>query len=126
MSDPLAVYTQVGVGATNKGINLKVGQAYDTGIATTAGMNVMEVKGIYGDALGWESDSKTTDSMAIAKKEIGDITFERITALCASLTFAAFSQSTLLLLLSDRITTFAIFATFDDYCYFCNFCYLTQ
>jgi len=63
MSDPLAVYTQVGVGATNKGINLKVGQAYDTGIATTAGMNVFEVKGIYGDALGWESDSKTTDSI---------------------------------------------------------------
>jgi D-serine dehydratase len=44
MSDPLAVYTQVGVGATNKGLNFKVGQAYDTGIATTAGMNVIEVK----------------------------------------------------------------------------------
>ena len=63
MSDPLAVYTQAGVGATNKGLNLKVGQAYDTGIATTAGMNVFEVKGIYGDALGWESDNKTTDSI---------------------------------------------------------------
>ena len=63
MSDPLAVYTQIGFGATNKGLNLKVGQAYDTGIATTAGMNVIEVKGIYGDALGWESDSKTTDSI---------------------------------------------------------------
>jgi hypothetical protein len=46
MSDPLAVYTQVGIGATNKGLNLKIGQAYDTGIATTAGMNVIEVKGI--------------------------------------------------------------------------------
>lgn len=63
MSDPLAVYTQIGFGATNKGLNLKVGQAYDTGITTTAGMNVIEVKGIYGDALGWESDSKTTDSI---------------------------------------------------------------
>jgi len=63
MSDPLAVYTQIGFGTTNKGLNLKVGQAYDTGIATTAGMNVIEVKGIYGDALGWESDSKTTDSI---------------------------------------------------------------
>ncbi|MDC3189576.1 hypothetical protein NQU96_07485 [Pseudoalteromonas elyakovii] len=63
MSDPLAVYTQAGVGVTNKGLNFKVGQAYDTGIATTAGMNVFEVKGIYGDALGWESDSKTTDSI---------------------------------------------------------------
>ncbi|MGX1110719.1 hypothetical protein ACSSVW_000098 [Pseudoalteromonas sp. MBR-15] len=63
MSDPLAVYTQVGIGATNKGLNLKIGQAYDTGIATTAGMNVIEVKGIYGDTLGWDSDSKTTDSI---------------------------------------------------------------
>ena len=63
MSDPLAVYTQAGVGVTNKGLNFKVGQAYDTGIATTAGMNVFEVKGIYGDALGFESDSKTTDSI---------------------------------------------------------------
>ncbi|MED5511922.1 MAG: hypothetical protein VYB81_04160 [Pseudomonadota bacterium] len=63
MSDPLAVYTQIGFGTTNKGLNLKGGQAYDTGIATTAGMNVIEVKGIYGDALGWESDSKTTDSI---------------------------------------------------------------
>lgn len=63
MSDPLAVYTQIGFGTTNKGLNLKVGQAYDTGIATTARMNVIEVKGIYGDALGWESDSKTTDSI---------------------------------------------------------------
>ena len=63
MSDPLAVYTQIGGGSTNKGLNFKVGQAYDTGIATTAGMNVIEVKGIYGDALGWESDNKTTDSI---------------------------------------------------------------
>ncbi|RZF90752.1 hypothetical protein LY624_21115 [Pseudoalteromonas sp. N1230-9] len=63
MSDPLAVYTQVGAGATNKGINLKVGQAYDTGVETTAGMNNIEVKGIYGDALGWESDHVTTDSI---------------------------------------------------------------
>ncbi len=63
MSDPLAVYTQVGIGATNKGINLKVGQAYDTGSATTAGMNIIELKGIYGDTLGWESDNKVTNSI---------------------------------------------------------------
>jgi len=49
MSDPLAVYTQVGAGYTDKGINLKVGQAYDTGSDLTAGMNVIEVKG------GWET-----------------------------------------------------------------------
>ncbi|MDR9826509.1 hypothetical protein RCJ22_12900 [Vibrio sp. FNV 38] len=53
MSDPLAVYTQVGAGYTDKGINLKIGQAYDTGDALTAGMNVIELKGIGGEALGW-------------------------------------------------------------------------
>ncbi|WP_041521720.1 hypothetical protein [Gilvimarinus agarilyticus] len=63
MSDPLAIYTQVGAGITDKGINLKVGQSYDTGDPATAGMNLIEVKGIYGDALGWLSDSKTTDSV---------------------------------------------------------------
>lgn len=63
MSDPLAIYTQVGLGFTDKGLNLKVGQSYDTGEPTTAGMNLIEVKGIYGDALGWQSDSKTTDSV---------------------------------------------------------------
>lgn len=63
MSDPLAVFTQVGVGATDKGLNLKVGQAYDTGVDTTTGMNIIEMKGIYGDILGWRSDDKTTDSI---------------------------------------------------------------
>lgn len=63
MSDPLAIYTQAGLGFTDKGVNIKVGQSYDTGDAATAGMNVVEVKGIYGDVLGWRSDSKTTDSV---------------------------------------------------------------
>ena len=63
MSDPLAIYTQVGAGFTDKGVNLKVGQTYDTGDPTTAGMNLIEVKGIYGDTLGWRSDSKTTNSV---------------------------------------------------------------
>ena len=30
MSDPLAVYTQAGLGYTDKGLNLKVGKAYDS------------------------------------------------------------------------------------------------
>lgn len=63
MSDPLAIYTQVGAGATDKGINLKIGQAYDTGDKTTAAMNVIEVKGIYGDVFGWRGDAKTTNSI---------------------------------------------------------------
>lgn len=52
MSDPLAVYTQVGVGYTDKGINLKLGQTFDTGNDKTMGMNVLELKGAFGDALG--------------------------------------------------------------------------
>ncbi|MDQ9093187.1 hypothetical protein RC083_16540 [Pseudoalteromonas haloplanktis] len=63
MSDPLAIYTQVGAGVTDKGINLKIGQAYDTGDATTAAMNIIEVKGVLGDSLGWRSDARTTDSI---------------------------------------------------------------
>lgn len=63
MSDPLAIYTQAGLGFTDKGVNIKIGQSYDTGVATTAGMNVVEIKGIYGDALGWRGDDITTDSV---------------------------------------------------------------
>ncbi|GAA0811489.1 hypothetical protein KO495_09805 [Colwellia sp. D2M02] len=63
MSDPLAVYTQAGFGVTDKGINLKIGQTYDTGDKSTAGMNIIEVKGIYGDVFGFRDDDKTTDSI---------------------------------------------------------------
>jgi hypothetical protein len=52
MSDILAVYTQAGIGYTDKGINIKIGQAYDSGKPSTMAMNVLEIKGIYGDALG--------------------------------------------------------------------------
>ncbi len=52
MSDPLAVYTQGGLGITDKGFNIKVGQAYDSGKANTMAMNVMEMKGVGGDLLG--------------------------------------------------------------------------
>ncbi|MEZ8226551.1 hypothetical protein AB6C43_21205 [Vibrio splendidus] len=55
MSDPLAVYTQGGFGYTDKGLNLKIGQTYGTGSDTTMGMNVFEVKGIAGEAIGWNN-----------------------------------------------------------------------
>lgn len=57
MSDPLAVYTQAGAGYSDKGLNLKVGQTYDTGSDTTMGMNVLEVKGIAGEAIGFRDSS---------------------------------------------------------------------
>lgn len=63
MSDPLSVYTQGGLGFTNKGLNLKIGQAYDTGDPKTAGMNVLEIKGIAGDTIGWDSDDVKSDSV---------------------------------------------------------------
>ena len=63
MSDPLAVFTQIGAGLTDKGLNLKVGQTYDTGDVTTAGMNVLEVKGAMGDAFGWRGKNTTDNSI---------------------------------------------------------------
>lgn len=56
MSDPLAIYTQVGGGITDKGLNLKVGKTYDTGKENVAGMNVLEIKGIAGELLGWHDN----------------------------------------------------------------------
>lgn len=63
MSDPLAVYTQAGFGATDKGLNLKFGQTYDTGNDDTMAMNVFEVKGIAGDIFGWAGSSERDDSI---------------------------------------------------------------
>ena len=63
MSDPLAVYTQVGAGATNKGINIKIGQSYDTGNDKTMGMNVLEIKGGLGDSVGWDGGGQRDDSI---------------------------------------------------------------
>ncbi|MFM2587701.1 hypothetical protein [Vibrio sp. TBV020] len=62
MSDPLAVYTQAGFGYTDKGLNIKLGQTYDTGNDSTMGMNVLEVKGFGGEALGW-SNRNSDDSI---------------------------------------------------------------
>jgi hypothetical protein len=63
MSDPLAVFTQAGVGVTNKGLNLKIGESYDTGSDTTMGMNIIEIKGFGGEALGWDSNSVRDNSI---------------------------------------------------------------
>lgn len=58
MSDPLAVYTQAGMGITDKGVNIKIGQTYDTGKPGTMAMNVVEVKGIGGELLGIRNNDK--------------------------------------------------------------------
>jgi len=63
MSDPLAVYTQGGFGFTNKGLNLKFGKTYDTGNPKTMGMNILEIKGIAGDVIGWDSADVTSNSV---------------------------------------------------------------
>lgn len=55
MSDPLAVYTQVGFGVTDKGLNFKFGQAYDTGSSTTMGMSIIELKGVAGEQFGGQA-----------------------------------------------------------------------
>ncbi|GAL35540.1 hypothetical protein JCM19240_387 [Vibrio maritimus] len=62
MSDPLAVYSQAGMGATNKGLNLKLGQAYDTNNDETMAMHVLEVKGFAADLLGLKGDD-SVDSL---------------------------------------------------------------
>ena len=63
MSDPLAVFTQGGFGVTNKGLNLKIGQTYDTGSDTSMGMNIVELKGFGGEALGWDNNSVKDNSI---------------------------------------------------------------
>jgi len=62
MSDPLSVYTQAGLGYTDKGLNVKVGHAYDTGNSKTAAMNVFELKGIAGETLGWNGSSRENNN----------------------------------------------------------------
>lgn len=63
MSDPLAVFTQVGAGMTNKGINLKAAKTYDTGSDITLGMRAVEIKGIGGELLGWDGSNSRDDSI---------------------------------------------------------------
>ncbi len=63
MSDPLAVFGQVGMGATNRGLNLKFGQIYDTGDADSKGMKVLEVRGFYGETLGYDEGASIDNSL---------------------------------------------------------------
>ncbi|MCJ8321410.1 MAG: hypothetical protein MJK12_17370 [Colwellia sp.] len=63
MSDPLAVYTQAGLGLTNKGINIKLGKSYDPGTPNTMAMNLIEIKGLLGDHLGWDSADNKDNSI---------------------------------------------------------------
>lgn len=63
MSDPLAVYTRVAVGTTNLGLNLKVGIDYDTGKESTKAMHVLEIKGAFGETLGWGDDDEKDNSI---------------------------------------------------------------
>ena len=71
MSDPLAVYTQVGAGSTNKGLNFKIGQVFDTGNEETMGMYTFELKGLGGDTLGWENGSNDSiDSIRLRKANV--------------------------------------------------------
>ncbi len=63
MSDPLAVYTQAGVGYTDKGLNIKIGKSYDPGQANVMAMNVIEIKGIYGDAIGTRDNQNDSVSL---------------------------------------------------------------
>ncbi|GAL20145.1 hypothetical protein JCM19235_4345 [Vibrio maritimus] len=64
MSDPLAVYTQLGAGITDRGLNFKMGQTFDTGSDTTMGMNVFEIKGAMGETLGFrDSANDSVDSL---------------------------------------------------------------
>ncbi|UPR54172.1 hypothetical protein ITG09_22625 [Vibrio cyclitrophicus] len=63
MSDPLAVYTQAGFGISDKGLNIKIGQSYDTGSDITMGMNIVEIKGVAGEQLGWSGSNHRDDSI---------------------------------------------------------------
>lgn len=63
MSDPLAVYTQAGVGLTNKGINLKIGKSYDPGTPKTMAMNIVEIKGALGETVGWDGTDNKDNSI---------------------------------------------------------------
>jgi hypothetical protein len=63
MSDPLAVYTQAGVGATNLGMNVKIGRSYDPGKPNFMAMNLIEIKGLLGETLGWDNLNREDNSV---------------------------------------------------------------
>ncbi|WP_286261545.1 hypothetical protein [Thalassotalea atypica] len=53
MSDPLAVFSQFGVGYTDRGLNIKYGKSYDPGVENTMAMNIVELKGFLGEDIGF-------------------------------------------------------------------------
>lgn len=63
MSDPLAVYTQTGLGWTQNGFNLKLGQAYDTGTPETMAQHILELKGFMGSIGTNENADDSVDSL---------------------------------------------------------------
>ncbi|WP_440876169.1 hypothetical protein [Thalassotalea sp. PLHSN55] len=63
MSDPLAVYTNAGAGATNRGLNFKFGQSYKTDDPNVVGMRVLEIQGAMGEDLGWDEASSIDNSI---------------------------------------------------------------
>ena len=70
MSDPLAVYTRGGAGVTSRGLNIKVGIQTKGGDSDKSIMNVFEVKGFAGDAIGWDGPyvrSNSVDSLRYRK-----------------------------------------------------------
>ena len=73
MSDPMAIYTQAGIGFSNKGLNIKVGQSYDTGNPETMGMYLVEIKGIGGDVIGWDDESVTSNSVDSIRFRYGGV-----------------------------------------------------
>lgn len=76
MSDPMAIFTQAGFGFSNKGVNFKYGATYETGIANTAGMKLLEVKGAGGEWLGWSGTSSRDNSIDSVRFRDFQVSFE--------------------------------------------------
>lgn len=63
MSDPLAVYTSVGIGAATYGMYLFLGKTYNASTPGVQGMNILEFKGWAGDTIGWDRTSKKDSNL---------------------------------------------------------------
>ncbi|MDN3680312.1 hypothetical protein QWZ04_08230 [Vibrio tapetis subsp. quintayensis] len=63
MSDPLAVYSQLGLGWTQQGFNLKMGQTYDTGSEDTMAQHILELKGFAGSLGTSDNADNSLDSL---------------------------------------------------------------
>ena len=63
MSDPLAVYTRAGLGVSNRGINIKMGLEYKSDDVNKQNMHILEIKGIGGEAIGWDGGYERSNSI---------------------------------------------------------------